>query len=706
MEDIIIKESWKIIAPFWPLKNLIAINPLQGLEDLPFEEALSQGSTYFRAKELPKSMEMVNRETIKWLQVFLDEGQATISMPMRQEGLYKAWKKLAIFDTRLKGKNNDIYISKLPDSPKKAISKYLSLLGINKEEQKLFLTLLLTTLPGWASYIKYQTEWTSFEEHPPYLISQEDYLAVRIITTYLLWPEANSLIKWHKSLENNKSPIKDIEANEETFRIPLLKKLSSQNPTNSNNPAAQLVFCIDVRSEPFRRALEKIGNYETYGCAGFFGIPVKIKNSITGDSYSSCPVLLKPKHEITELYNGHKKEQKKHQLRSGIQLFYQSLKYNFTTAFALVETLGFLSGVWMFIRSFAPNISSLVKDYIKADVNVTPSIDKISLLDKSLYAESALRVMGLTKNFSKLVILCGHGSSSENNAFATALDCGACGGRHGSSNARILALILNDPEIRKILEKKQILIPTSTVFIAAQHNTTSDEVHLYNCESTEEILQLKKDLKISCDINSKFRCKEMGIHDKSANKEQTKSRTIDWSQPRPEWGLSKNGALIIAPRSLTKNVNLEGRCFLHSYNYTEDLDGTFLEAILTAPMIVAQWINAQYLFSTLDNVAYGAGNKITKNITGKIGIMQGNASDLMTGLPLQSVYTSDSKAYHEIQRLMTVVYAPRVMIDKIIINQDILIKLFGNGWVKLCCIEPSDNQIYFLKRDMKWEKAI
>lgn len=706
MEDIIIKESWKIIAPFWPLKNLIAINPLQGLEDLPFEEALTQGSTYFRPKRLPESMEIVNRETIKWLQVFLDEGQATISMPMRSEGFYKAWKKLAIFDNRLKSKNREISILELSDSPKRTIFKFLSLLGIKKEEQKQFLTLLLTTLPGWASYIKYHTEWTSSKEDHPYIISQEDYLAVRIIITYLLWPQASDLVKWHESLNNNKNPIKDIEATEKNFRLPLLKKLVSQTYPKSTKAIAQLVFCIDVRSEPFRKSLEEIGNYETYGFAGFFGIPVKIKDSITGDSYSSCPVLLQPKHEVTELYRCSKKENIKYQLRNNLKIFYQSLKYNFTTAFALVETIGFLSGIWMFIRNFMPKLSSLVNDFTKTDTNITPSLDHISLSEQCLYAESALRMIGLTKNFSKLVILCGHGSSTSNNAFATALDCGACGGRHGASNARIMASILNKPEICKILEEKQILIPMDTIFIAAEHNTTSDEVRLYNYTNTEEVLQIKRDFEIARDLNSKFRCSQMSIQDKYSNKDQTRTRSIDWSQPRPEWGLSRNGALIVAPRNLTKNINLEGRCFLHSYDYQDDIDGNFLESILTAPMIVAQWINAQYLFSTLDNVAYGAGSKITKNITGKIGIMQGNASDLMTGLPLQSVYTSDKESYHEVQRLMTVVYAPRVMIDKIIIKQDILIKLFGNGWVKLCCIEPSDNQIYFLKKDMKWEKAL
>ena len=134
---------------------------------------------------------------------------------------------------------------------------------------------------------------------------------------------------------------------------------------------------------------------------------------------------------------------------------------------------------------------------------------------------------------------------------------------------------------------------------------------------------------------------------------------------------------------MTKNIDLEGRAFLHLYDYRQDPDGTILTLILTAPMVVAQWINSQYLFSTLDNVADGSGSKVTKNITGKIGVMQGNASDLMSGLPLQSVYSSDKEAYHETVRLMTIVYAPSSFIDKIIAKQSVLQKLFRNGWVLL-----------------------
>ncbi len=692
MADII-KESWKIIAPFWPLENLIAVNPLQGLEDISFEEALTKASAYFESDELPKAIEDVNRETIKWLQVFFDESQATISMPGREMGLYNSWRKLAEFDKKLKA-------TKLPISSKEAITDFLKLLEIEEADQQEFLTLLLTTLPGWAGHVKYLTDWN--DAHP-YRVSQEDYLALRIVITYLLWPEAKELLQWHESIAQKKLPILEIKANETKYRLPLLKQLRAEKLSKSNSPSAQLIFCIDVRSEPFRRALEKTGNYETFGFAGFFGIPVEIKNAVTHSRYSSCPVLLKPKHIVTETPNCTHQERRKYYTKNNFELLYQALKYNFTTAFALVEMLGILSGTWMFVRSFIPSLANKINQLIRSDNNYTPSLDNISFSDQCLYAESALRMIGLTQNFAPLVVLCGHGSATENNAFATALDCGACGGRHGASNARILAAILNDVKVRKILTQKQILIPEDTIFMAAEHNTTNDEVILYNSENIHGIDELNQDLIKAGNINSKFRCDQMKVEGESR---QTNLRSIDWSEARPEWGLARNAAFIIAPRSLTKNIDLEARCFLHSYDYAQDIDGSSLNVILTAPMIVAQWINAQYLFSTLNNVSYGAGSKITKNITGKIGVMQGNASDLMTGLPLQSVYISDTQAYHEIQRLMTVVYAPRVMIDKIISKQYILKKLFGNSWVQLTCIDPSDNQVYFLNRGTKWERAI
>ncbi|OYV54027.1 MAG: hypothetical protein B7X00_01760, partial [Legionella sp. 21-45-4] len=145
-----------------------------------------------------------------------------------------------------------------------------------------------------------------------------------------------------------------------------------------------------------------------------------------------------------------------------------------------------------------------------------------------------------------------------------------------------------------------------------------------------------------------------------------------------------------------------GRCFLHSYSWEQDTDGDLLETILTAPMVVAEWINMQYLFSTVDNVSFGSGSKITHNIVGKLGVMQGNASDLMHGLPLQSVKSSDGVDFHQPQRLLTVIYAPKKRVEGIIQKQDILQRLFYNGWVNLVVIDPTQNKAYQLGRTRGW----
>lgn len=721
----LIEESWSTIAPFWPLKNLIAVNPLQGLEDLPIEKAMQEAAIFFEQKDFPKPIEQINRQTIKWLQAFFDEGQATIKMPLRPDGLYQAWKKLAYFDNQLHGRevSKKQWLLGLPDSPEQTITICLKKLKLQTEQYSIFLTLMLTTLPGWASHIKYRTDWSEGEPQHANPVSQADYLAMRLVITCLLWHEAADLIKWHtrvKAVEANKiSPMVAIQKTENNYLGLLLGQLTLQAKNEPSQAEAQLIFCIDVRSEPFRRALESKGNYETFGFAGFFGLPVRIKNTVTEEVYASCPVLLNPKHTVSEspacstqeCIQDHQKYQKLTKLKA----LYQSLKYNFTTSLGLVELLGLATGVWMMFRTLMPNFAVKSRRYfikkIRPDIDITPSLDNISFTEQCIYAESALRSIGLTKNISSLIVLCGHGSTTQNNAYATALDCGACGGRHGASNARILAKILNTLKVREYLQQAGMFIPQETHFIAAEHNTTTDEVELYPTDTdniiwAEKIDKLKKDLIEAGKVNSQRRAKKMNF-DIIENKgvKDTTQRSMDWAQVRPEWGLARNASFIVGPREMTKKIDLDGRAFLHSYDYLQDTDGSILTGILTAPMVVAQWINSQYLFSTLDNVAYGSGSKVTKNITGKIGIMQGNASDLMTGLPLQSVYKTDKEAYHEPVRLMTLVYAQPSLITKVIEKQAVLQKLFGQGWVRLICIDPENMKAsYCLNRDLTWQK--
>jgi uncharacterized protein YbcC (UPF0753/DUF2309 family) len=724
--DNLIKQSWKNVAPFWPVKNIIAINPLQGLEDLPIEKAMLEGAVFFEQKELPKPMDLINRQTIKWLQAFFDEGQATIGMPLRINGLYKAWIKLACFDDQMHAGdvNKKQWLFQLSKSPEASITACLLKLNIPKEEYPLFMTLMVTTLPGWASHIKYLTNWTEGESLHPHTILETDYLAIRLIITSLLWQEAVDIIEWHKkshALQIKKNcPMKKIQKTETEYLLPLLSKLESETIHEWSLPDAQIVFCIDVRSEPFRRTLESQCNYETFGSAGFFGVPVNIKNTITEELYASCPVLLKPQHTVKESpcsaqtsmqnYEGYQKLNRLNEV-------YQSLKYNFTTPFALVELLGLAAGFWMALRSLTPtialNISRFIIKKIRPSDTFRPSLENISFTDQCTYAESALRTIGLTKNFSSLIVFCGHGSTTQNNVYASALDCGACGGHHGGSNAKIIAKILNTQKIREHLKHKGISIPLSTYFIAAEHNTTTDEVEIYTTKEHDifiekKIEKLKYNFESTRRINNQQRSKDMGFDiDENESSEQTKIRSIDWSEARPEWGLARNASFIVAPRKMTKGIDLEGRTFLHSYDYLQDLDGTILRLILTAPMVVAQWINSQYFFSTIDNIAYGCGSKITTNITGKIGIMQGNASDLMNGLPLQSVYKTDTETYHQAVRLMVIVYAPSEFIDKIIEKEALLQKLFRNGWVLLICIAPDkNNHHYFLDRDLTWRKKL
>lgn len=710
--------SFKKIPPFWPLKNLIAVNPLQGLEDLPIEEAFEMGALYFQQDHLPTPMQLINRESIKWLQVFFDEGQATIPMPLRKDGLYSAWRQLAIYDQKLhrNDKKSQEWLKKLPNNTEEAIANCLQRLEIKPSEIERFLTLMLTTLSGWSAYIKYRTQWSRLDGAYLYPISEIDYIAFRLIITCLLWPNAKDLLKWHSvGLDNNKlsqNTLEKIQVFESSYQIPLLKKLAAQSVKISHQPKAQLVFCIDVRSEPFRRALEKTGNYDTFGFAGFFGLPIELTNPVTGLSFASCPVLISPKHQVKESPCSNTGEvvhdDPCYQRMKTLKQIYQSLKYTFTTPLALVETLGIFCGAWMALRSFFPGVSYTLKtkmaDLLGKHRATTLSFEDIPFSEQCHYAENALKMMGLTNNFAKLVVFCGHGSSTENNAYASSLDCGACGGRHGGNNARVLADILNQKTVKEALAVKGLFIPTDTYFIAAEHNTTTDEVILYGDTSFTLIQELQQDFEKARIINCATRVKKIIQHKKITRpKKHMFLRSQDWAQVRPEWGLAGNAAFIVGPRNLTESLDLEGRAFLHSYDWKQDYNGALLTNILTAPMVVAQWINTQYLFSTLDNVAFGGGNKITQNVTGKFAVMQGNASDLMTGLPFQSVYESHTQKYHQTLRLMTVVYAPCALINQIVNKQSILQKLFSNGWLSLVCMTPEDQHLYVLQRDLTWQ---
>jgi hypothetical protein len=511
-----------------------------------------------------------------------------------------------------------------------------------------------------------------------------------------------------------------------------------------SRPDVQLVFCIDVRSEPLRRQLEALGHYETFGFAGFFALPMRFRPFSSEKTSASCPVLLKPKYDITEQpvaeqrHRAKRYVQGKHLLHQ-VKTAYQALKNNLASPFALVEAAGALAGIMMLGRTVAPGMTlslgaalqrRLLPEVLTTPTLATPAEQKdsrdqaenpapkeilgIPKEAQVLYAEAALRIMGLTERFARLIVLCGHGSTTQNNPYASALDCGACGGHHGGPNAQAMAAILNDAKVRQCLTERGITVPADTVFIGAEHDTTTDDVKLFsaliNTPPHKTLLaELTIALQKAREANSAIRARHFADLGQRVSTEMfsrlTALRSRDWAQVRPEWGLARNAAFIVAPRWLTKNLDLDGRCFLHSYDWQQDAHGTALETILTAPLVVAQWINSQYYFSSIDNVAYGSGSKITHNVTGKIGVMQGNGSDLMHGLPLQSVMAADGVQFHEPLRLLAVVYAPRHSIAPVVARHDILKQLFFNGWVQLVALDPEDGCAYRLIADGKWQSV-
>ena len=707
--NINLDEIWALIAPNWPIGNLIARNPLQGLEGMHFENALKRGQYLFQSPKISNEMEIINMETIKWCQAFFDKGQAIINMPNRDKGFYESWRHLASIDYKKQFRELKLDPLELMQSDKiSTLKKLLKIMNLESNNIKLLET-MLCSLPGWSGYIKYLA---LYENRRELLL---EYILVRVILLYIFAPNFSLADESMETNNKNDNIIENLKESEKNYQFNLTQALSQNfNITNKNpsaKPEAQFIFCIDVRSEPMRKSIENVGNYETFGFPGFFGLPISIKDFDHQETIASCPVLLTPKHMVEFIADSDNKESKqyaKQKLKlSVLKNFYQSLKYNFSTAFALAEISGFIMGIGSFIKTFTPSfIENLFSNY-RIKPSTIPLTDRaISQNEQLEYAKNALLMMGLIDNFAPLIIFCGHKGQTRNNPYQSALDCGACAGHKGGNNAKILAAILNNGKIRAELLKDKIKIPSDTYFLGAQHNTTSDEIEIFdnNIPSNlpSNLAKIKNDLYKARYNTNKFRAKNLLIKESNNVTNHTQKRTIDWSETRPEWGLARNASFIIGPRRITQNIDLDGRTFLHSYDYSIDNAGALLETILTAPVIVAEWINTQYLFSTIDNITYGSGSKITHNITGKIGVIQGNSSDLMHGLPLQSVRKNDNENYHEIQRLSVFVYAPMSMLDKIIKNNEQLQMLFKNEWLFLFGCDVHDKAIYKLDNSLKW----
>ncbi len=645
-----------------------------------------------------------------------DDGQSIWPSPWKHLPLYEAWREAMAFDMRmdcLGAHGFRTFVSGLPTSPEEAIDFLLAEGNIPSAHRVEFFLCQAYSVNGWASYVRYRVRQAEMKGEQDTDLT--GLLAIRLAYDVGLMktlgetalrefsllgrPDGTSFGPDHGVLMRYLLLV----ASEHSYRAKLCRQLASNGhtpKTPNSRKAAQMVFCIDVRSEVFRRHLEATSHQvQTYGFAGFFGMPIEYVRFGSSKGVAQCPVLIAPSVTIEEQPIDPSRRRELATKRNHVRLFrkvWKTFQSSAASCFSFVESFGLwyagrlISNAFGWTRPISPadsdGLSGAPQVHLRPDLEAIETAG-LTFEQRIALAEGTLRNLGLTEGFARLVVLCGHGSETVNNPYKAGLDCGACGGHSGEPNARLAAQLFNDPDVREELRSRGITVPDDTHFVAAVHNTTTDGIQFLDLEDlptshAHDIADLQRWTTQATNLTRAERALRMG----GISQEQVPSRSRDWAEVRPEWGLAGNAAFIAAPRTRTSGLDLNGRTFLHDYDHEKDPEGKVLELILTAPVVVANWINMQYYASAVDNANFGSGNKTIHNVVGKLGILEGNAGDLKTGLPWQSVH-DEEQFQHEPLRLSVIVEAPRDKVMIVLQTHDHVRDLVVNGWISLTVLE-------------------
>jgi uncharacterized protein YbcC (UPF0753/DUF2309 family) len=760
-----IAQALKRIPPLWPLEHFVAVNPFLGFSDQPFPEAcatlrrtlghapVQTPGAYLAAwqsgaiteadlapftdaewtrekllaaiaataaataadpiptfadildQNLPHAhwRDFITEEISKWCAVQFDRNQTTWVSPWRHLGLFAAWQAAASHDRKPESfglRGFRAFVRALPSDPAAVIPHCLGRLAPEGVEMADFLHRQLASIAGWAGHVQYLVREDSMRgnDNPALLELLAIRLAYDAALHHAFASDSQVAKAWQSLKPATQSATHDHalarwqSAYEAGYQKKLAAALTAQPAAPATGrPTAQAVFCIDVRSEILRRHLEAaLPGTHTLGFAGFFGFPVAHQPAHACKPAPRCPVLLVPPIISREARPADAA------LQRAEKAAWKAFQNSAASCFTFVESLGLSFGAKLIqARDQKPDFQA-----------PKPEMDELSAEQRAALAEGALRGMSLTKNFARLVLLCGHGSHSANNPYGSSLDCGACGGHAGDVNARLAANTFNNPDVRSLLAEKGIAIPADTHFIAGRHDTLADDFLIYDSEAVPashraELAALEAALATAGSAARSERAPRLGLgHLQGHALDQAiRHRGTDIAQIRPEWALANNAALIAAPRSRSSALKLDGRTFLHEYDPAADPESAILTAILTAPVVVASWINLQYYGSRINPEILAAGNKTIHHVLAGIGVIEGNAGDLRPGLPLQSIHDGE-KFVHEPRRLTVIIESETARIDAVLDAQPAVRDLFDHGWLHLICLTGTSAR---QRRHQSWQ---
>nr|WP_204508223.1 DUF2309 domain-containing protein [Aestuariivirga litoralis] len=624
-----------------------------------------------------------------WAAGHFDRGQALWS-PAPGLSTYAAWRAWAVHDLtpEIAGLTGFCsHVAEAPDTAERAILRAAQSLGLTEASAGTAFHRLLVDLGGWAQHAR----WLLWEAE---LKGATDATLTDLLAIRLIWEEALLAHRpylagtWQQVTEAHAAPVMasadDVadailqEAAERAQQRQMAAALVNAHAAKER-PSLQAAFCIDVRSEVFRRALEAVDpSVETIGFAGFFGLPVRHRPHGTELTEAHLPVLLNP--ALTSTGHGSETSETEARIAARAVRAWGRFRQAAVSSFAFVEAAG---------PAYA---GKLVKDALalggKAETpEPAPRIEGgLTAEAKAATAAAVLKAMSLTTGHAPLVLLLGHGAQVTNNPHESAYHCGACGGHTGEVSARLLAQLLNDAETRAGLAAHGISLPDDTLFVAGLHDTTTDQITLY-----EDGFGPAQSARLAVPRQLLLRAAEMARAERAlrlpgATAATITRRALNWAEVRPEWGLAGCAAFIAAPRRVTARADLGGRSFLHSYDWQADKGFATLELIITAPVVVASWISLQYYGSAVAPDVFGGGNKLIHNVVGGIGVLQGNGGTLRAGLPWQAVHDG-AKLVHEPLRLSVMIEAPQEAIGVVLARHPQVAALFDNGWLHLLALK-------------------